>query len=352
MGVVPAGASRSTIPVDLLTGFLGSGKTTLLQRMLRSDELARTVVLINEFGEIGLDHLLVERTDESVVLLRSGCVCCSIRGDLQAALRDLLARRERGRIAPFDRVLIETTGIADPTPILFTLRQDTVIRHHFRAGAVVTTVDAVNADLHMSANPEGAKQVAAADTVVLTKTDLVDDSVVRRVGALVSRINPGAAVVDGVGGSVDPVRLLDPRTNRPPAGGHPRFVPPEPAVASSPGRTAATADGHAGVASVAWAVERPLDWSAFGVWLSWLLHVHGRNVLRVKGIVAVEGSDAPVFLNAVQHLVHPPTHLDRWPDDERRSRLVFIARDLDLSLARRSLEAFCRTDVVLDCPGG
>src|SRR4249920_1125598 len=151
----------SHTPVNVLTGFLGSGKTTLLQRLLRSPRMARTAVLINEFGEIGLDHLLIERVEESVVLLQSGCICCSIRDDLKSALRALLGRRDRGEIPEFDRVVIETTGMADPGPILYTLLGEPVVRHRFRLGNVITTVDAVNAALHLSRNPESIKQIAA-----------------------------------------------------------------------------------------------------------------------------------------------------------------------------------------------
>ncbi len=180
-------SGSSLTPVNVLTGFLGSGKTTLLQRLLRSPRMKRTAVLINEFGEIGLDHLLVQQVDESVVLLQSGCICCSIRDDLKSALRGLLSRRERHEIPAFDRVVIETTGLADPGPILYTLLSEPVIRHHFQLGNVITTVDVVNAELHLSTNREGIKQVAAADRLVLTKSDLAEPeqtaAVTRRTGA-------------------------------------------------------------------------------------------------------------------------------------------------------------------------
>ena len=167
-------AYETLIPVNVITGFLGSGKTTLLNRLLRSPQLARTAVLVNEFGEVGLDHLLLETLDAETVILQSGCVCCTIRGDLADAIRKLFSRRERGLIPRFDRLAIETTGLADPAPIISTLLAEPVIRHHFRLGNVIVTVDAINGPLHLAQNPESVKQVAVADRIVLTKTDLAE----------------------------------------------------------------------------------------------------------------------------------------------------------------------------------
>jgi G3E family GTPase len=330
-------AATRAIPVTVLTGFLGSGKTTLLQRLLQSPKLARTVVLINELGEIGLDHLLVERVDESLVLLQSGCICCSIRDDLKTALRELLSRRERGEIPEFDRVVIETTGIADPGPILYTLLGEPVVRHHFQSGNVVTTVDAVNASLHLSRNPEGVKQVAAADWLVITKTDLADPAQVTAVRDELGRINPSAGTLDALHDQIDPDSLLAPG----------RFES-KPHLAMQ-----ATAGGYLGelrrhsdqVASLSIALDEPLDWTAFGIWLSMLLNRHGDNVLRVKGILQVQGMATPVFINAVQHIVHPPQHLERWPTADHRSRIVFITRGIDHARLRRSLAAFSNAHV-------
>ena len=162
------------IPVNVITGFLGSGKTTLLQRLLAAPQLADTAVLVNEFGEVGLDHHLLQRLDDEIVLLQSGCLCCTIRGDLSAAMRDLYSKRERGEIVPFRRLVIETTGLADPVPILSTVMTEPVLRHHFRLGNVVTTVDAVNGLTHLERQPESAKQAAVADRIVITKTDIAD----------------------------------------------------------------------------------------------------------------------------------------------------------------------------------
>jgi G3E family GTPase len=334
---------RNLTPVNVITGFLGSGKTTLLQRMLRSPALRRTAVLINEFGEVGLDHLLVQPVDEAVVLLESGCICCTIRGDLARALRDLLGRRERGEIPYFDRVVIETTGLADPGPILYTLLSEPVVRHHFRLGNVITTVDAVNADLHLSRNPEGIKQVAAADRLVVTKTDLVAPEQARAVRATLARLNPSAEVCEATDDALDIDELLQVRpATRSRERSQRYWLPP----AASDGEATGLAEDalrHHGddVSSVSLILDEPLDWTAFGIWLSMLLNRHGNDVLRVKGILAVRGTDTPVLANGVQHIVHPPQHLERWPTDDRRSRLVFITRGIDRERLLRSLEACC-----------
>jgi G3E family GTPase len=327
----------TTTPVNVLTGFLGSGKTTLLQHLLRAPGMQRTVVLINEFGEIGLDHLLVERVDESLVLLQNGCICCSIRDDLSGALRELLGRRERSAL-DFDRIVIETTGLADPAPILYTLAGEPVIRHHFHLSNVITTVDALNAGLHLSRNPEGLKQVAAADRLVITKTDLAEPAEVCAVHATLARLNATAEILDVHDAKSDPAKLLAPR----------HFSAPHKpaafrAVASD---TQRELNRHgADIASLSLALDDPLDWTVFGIWLSMLLNRHGNDVLRVKGILNVEGGVAPVFINAVQHIVHPPQHLERWPTEDRRSRIVFIVRGLNPQLLRRSLAAFSRSRV-------
>jgi G3E family GTPase len=335
-------SSNNLTPVNVLTGFLGSGKTTLLQRLLRSPRMASTAVLINEFGEIGLDHLLVQRVDESVVLLQSGCICCSIRDDLASALRGLLSRRERGEIAAFDRIVIETTGLADPGPILYTLLSEPVIRHHFQLGNVITTVDVVNAQLHLSRNREGIKQVAAADRLVLTKSDLAEAGQTAAVGQELARLNPSARIWDAAQEPVDAEFLLDgmPSAQVP---GPARYRPQnEGAGARGADATKELRPHTESVASMSLILDRPMDWTAFGIWLSLLLNRHGDDVLRVKGILCVEGSDTPVLINGVQHIVHSPQHLEGWPTDDHRSRIVFITRGIDQGQLRRSLEAFCR----------
>jgi G3E family GTPase len=339
-------AYETLIPVNLITGFLGSGKTTLLQRLLRSPQLAKTAVLVNEFGEVGLDHLLLETLDAETVVLQSGCVCCTIRGDLADAMRALFSKRERGLVPRFDRLAIETTGLADPAPIVATLMAEPVIRHHFRLGSIVTTIDAVNGALHLAANPESRKQVAVADRLVVTKTDLADPGVVRALAADLAQINPAAPILDAIadplapeelmasdvydpaGKSAEVARWLREETSRPPS--HPAHDRHDPQRHGQ--------DIHA----FCMTFKQPLDWIAFGIWLTMLLHVHGANVLRVKGILNVLDVAAPVVIHGVQHIVHPPAHLARWPDEDRRSRIVFIVRDLEQSQIERSLAAFHR----------
>ena len=311
-------------PVSVVTGYLGSGKTTLIASLLERPELGETAVIVNELGEIGIDHHIVSRIDERTVLLASGCLCCTLRGDLADELRALLDRRDAGEVPPFRRVVIETTGLADPTPIVGTLLTEPLLRHHVELDAVVATVDAQ----HGLRGPESVKQAAIADVLVVTKTDLADASAVT---AELARLNPAGDVVEAVLGDVEPSRLLGVGRAR---ADDARFRIPEAPPADEDGHR------HEGdVGAVALVVDEPLDWLGFGVWLTMLLHAHGEDLLRVKGLVDV-GGDGPVLLDAVQHVVHPPRHLDAWPDDDRRSRLVLIGRGLDANRLRRSLLAF------------
>ncbi|KXF78158.1 cobalamin biosynthesis protein CobW [Paramesorhizobium deserti] len=326
-------------PVHLLTGFLGSGKTTLLKRLLADPALADTAVLINEFGEIGLDHQLVERIDDTMVLLQSGCVCCTVRGELAEALRDLHSRRERGLVPPFTRVVIESTGLADPFPVLSTLKSDPVLRHHFRAGSVVTTVDAVNGLSQLDTYVESTRQAAIADRLVITKTDLCQDKA--ELSFLLSRLaelNPDALrTIAGDDGPDAEILFGDDTVQRAAKlQSTSGFYCDNPALK-------VTADGvahHTAISSFIVAVDEPIDWTGFGVWLTMLLNRHGDRVLRVKGILALAGEERPVAVHGVQHLVHPPVHLAGWPSAERSSRLVFIVDGLDVNLLKRSFNAF------------
>jgi G3E family GTPase len=308
-------------PVVLVTGFLGSGKTTLISRLLERPELGDTAVIVNELGEVGIDHHLLRRVDERTVLLSSGCVCCVLRGDLSDELRDLLDRRDAGEIPAFRRVVIETTGVAEPAPIVHTLLTDPLLPHHYTLDAIVATVDGQ----HGLRGREAVQQVAAADTLVVTKADVAAPGSVGEVEKELERLNPTARVVRASFGEIEPDLLLAasdrdvrelPRSNGDP---HPHPVD-----------------------AVVLTLDRDVDWTAFGIWLTMLLHARGTRILRIKGLLDT-GADGPLLVNCVQHAVHPPVHLGAWPDDDRRSRLVVIGYDVDRAALEASLRAFDRT---------
>ncbi|CUH67504.1 putative GTP-binding protein YjiA [Thalassovita gelatinovora] len=328
-------------PVILLTGFLGSGKTTLLQRLLTDPSMQGAAVLINEFGEVGLDHHLLDRIDDNVVLLKSGCICCTVRGEVADALSNLDSMRTRGEI-DFDRVVIETTGLADPYPVLQTLTAHPVLRSHFVNGGVLTTVDAVNAGFQVEHRAEAARQIAAADRIVLTKTDLADQADVAQLKRRLSKINPGAKIFT----THDPVGSLVAGFG---AGDH--VVPP----AAAPQQHDHVCDAHCehdhhhvhhhhddqlGVISFSLIIDTEIDWTMFGTWLTLLLNRYGDRIFRVKGILALKGEDRPIAIHGVQHLVHAPTHMENWPEGPRQSRLVFILEGLSPDLIKRSFAAF------------
>ncbi len=333
--------SRLT-PLFIVTGFLGSGKTTLLNRMLRHPSLKDAAVLVNEFGAVGLDHFLVEKMDENTVLLESGCLCCTIRDDLKEAIIELNSKRERGEVPRYKRMIIETTGLADPSPIIFTLSSDTVIKHHYRLGSIITTVDAVNGLKQLKRHAESVKQASVADRVVLTKTDISEVADVKRLRTKLARLNSSAELIEAVNGKVDVKRLLradiyDPATK----GVEVRRWLDEEAHSphdSTHGHDINRHDEH--IRTFTMTFEDVLDWTAFGIWLTMLLHAHGEKVLRVKGILNVKGVDEPVVINGVQHVVHPPMHLKAWPDEDRRSKIVFIVDGIEQGLIERSLAAF------------
>jgi G3E family GTPase len=311
-------------PVALVTGYLGSGKTTLIRALLEHPGLGETAVIVNELGEIGIDHAILRRVDERTVLLASGCVCCTLRGDLADELRDLLDRRARGEIPAFKRVVVETTGVADPAPIVATLVSEPLVRHQYALESVIATVDAQ----HGLRGAESERQVAAADVLVVTKGDLADPGPVERT---VGRLNPVASVVRAVHGDVDAALLL----GRGRESARYKLSQGSPRGASVPHDHLHEDD----VAAVSLVFDGPVDWLGFGVWLTMLLHARGREILRVKGLLDV-GGDGPLLVDAVQHVVHPPLHLDAWPDDDRRSRLVVIGRGFTGEALERSLAVF------------
>jgi G3E family GTPase len=328
------------IPVSVLTGFLGSGKTTLLARLLRSPEFSRTAVIINEFGEVGLDHDLIETSEESFVELQTGCLCCTIRGDLVLTLEDILRRRDAGTVPPFERVVIETSGLADPAPILHALMSDAGVSERLTLAGVVTTVDAVNGLATLARQPESVKQVAVADRVILTKTDLVAGEASDLVDRLAA-INPSARMLTASFGAVDPEQLFDMGPGATPGN--------RPDVRAWLGLDAhahhrpATHGRNAHDSQIScFAIVRgePIRAVTLTLLLEVLAEHCGGDLLRLKGIVNVaESPDRPAVIHGVQHVFHPPAWLERWPSEDRRSRLVFIVRDIPQAWVEALLEA-------------
>ncbi len=346
------------IPLTVLTGFLGAGKTTLLNRLLKDAALKDTAVIINEFGEVSVDHLLVEYISDNMMLLQSGCLCCTMRGDLIDALETLLRDLDNRRCS-FRRVLLETTGLADPAPVLHTLMSHPYLLLRYRLDGVVTVVDAVNGDASLDAHVEAVKQAALADRLVLTKTDLATPEQRERIVERLRALNPAAPILDAAKGEAGAERLLncglyDPERKIPDVK---RWLAEE-AYAQPHVHHPGGHDHHHGhdddhldrsrhddhIASFVLVTDKAIPAGTLDMFLELLRANYGAQLLRVKGIVKLaEMPDTPVVVHGVQHLFHPTARLERWPDDDRRSRLVFITRDLPERTVRELFEAFLGT---------
>jgi G3E family GTPase len=332
------------IPITLLTGYLGSGKTTLLARLLRNPALQDTAVLVNEFGEIALDHELLYSAAESVVLLDRGCLCCALRSDLAEQLDDLYTRRLRKELPAFRRVVIETTGLADPAPILQTLVAEPMLAALYRLDAVVATVDGQLGLRELDSHFESVKQAALADRIVVTKVDLAEAGALEALEARLRQLNPAAAMTRAAGGDVDPAFIVDVGLNA--AGRDParlqgwlaseRYLP-LPQATVSRGGFGAVHDGR--IVSFALTYEQPVSGTALWHGLEALIERHGEQLLRVKGIVNVRGQVSPRVIHIVQHVLYPVLRLSEWPGADRRTRLVFIVRDL----AQAEVQAILQT---------
>ncbi|HYM73565.1 MAG TPA: GTP-binding protein [Stellaceae bacterium] len=299
------------IPVSIVTGFLGAGKTTLIRALRDSPEGAGTAIVVNEYGEIGIDNALLRASSDATVLLGNGCLCCTVRSDLQESLHMLVADRARGAVPSFRRVVIETSGLADPGPLLQTFASDRALGQEFHLQALVTVIDAPNGARNLARAPEAREQVALADRIVLTKTDLAEPSVTAGLIAQIAALT-AAPVERAVSGAIDPAYLLDERLDL---------------AVRIPEHDHAHAHSH-GIDSFAVSFARPLAWPAFEQAMAVLTALRGPDLLRVKGIVAVEGVKGPVVIHAVQHTAHRPIELETWPDGDKISRLVFITRGI------------------------
>jgi G3E family GTPase len=332
------------LPVTLITGFLGAGKTTLISRLLKHPGMNRVAVVINEVGEIGIDHDLVSMSSENVSLLANGCLCCTVRTDLQDTLRQLFGQRRAGQIADFDRVVIETSGLADPAPAIQTLATDTMLSAQYRLDGVVTLVDAVNGLQQLATSPEAEKQVAVADLLVITKEDIADPSQAPALLAALTSLNGQAVVRHSRLGELEPSELTGLGLASAKAGaGTLRFLgeldesrQPRPEAAYL-GRRLPGASHDPAVRTLSLRFEQPFEWPAFSAAMDMVMALRGPDLLRVKGIVNVQGE--PVVVQAVQHVMHPPVTLDNWPSEDRQSRLVFITRNIRAEAIRAIFDA-------------
>ena len=308
------------IPVTVITGFLGAGKTTLLKRFLSTSEGQGTAVVVNEFGATGIDDALVRSSTDETVLLGNGCLCCITRSDLQLALRRMVVERERGELPPFKRIVIETSGLADPSPILQTFATDRALGEVFHVEAVVTVVDAETGSDTLGWSAEARKQAILADRLVISKVDIAGEGAADALAAQLRALNPGAEVIEAVNGETDPAHLTEP-------------------AGVSRNAFVAEAAHSDGIGSFVLTESAPLPWPAFAKAMDILMTLRGPDLLRVKGFVNVDGCQGPVVVQFVQHLAHPPVELQTWPDNSRHSRIVFITRNISEQQVRDLLRA-------------
>ena len=340
------------IPVTLLTGFLGAGKTTLLNHLLTQPEMARTAVLINEFGSVAVDHHLVQKIDEDLVLLDSGCICCTVRSDLTRSLGELFMKSLRRELPPINRVIIETTGLADPAPVIYTLMEDFFIAERFRTDGVVTVVDSTHVLGQLASQPEPVKQVAMADRLLLSKCDLASPEQIAEVSRTLTRLNPAAAQIYVRRGevalaSLSDCGLYDPGSKTPDVAG---WLAEE-KVREERRKTHTHHHHHdvdrhdAHVYSFALTFSEPLQWVFFADTVATLLETLGDRILRIKGLLNVVGDHKPRVIQCVQHVMYPYSRLDDWPAEapynDRRSRIVFIVRDVPQAMIEQAFAMFC-----------
>jgi G3E family GTPase len=341
-------------PVTLLTGFLGSGKTTLLNRILQSPLAKDTAVLINEFGEVPIDHLLVRESSEQITVLANGCICCSVAGDMVKALRDLYFKRANGEVPFFKRVVIETTGLANPAPIMHTLIEMPLITTRYTLSGVVTTVDATHGMHQLDTQAESVKQTAVADRIVVTKTDTASTEVVQTLVARLKTLNPGATVLLSERGNVDPARLFDTGLYQPErktmdvqgwlnAEAYRQLQPPTTSLTHALQTRAQRAfqEAHdSRIRAFCVRIEQAIVWEELINAIEMIQAMRGDHLLRLKGIVNVAGENTPRAIHAVEHTIYPFAKIPSWPGDDHATQLVFIVRDLDETFIRDTIAAY------------
>jgi G3E family GTPase len=346
----------SLVPVSVLTGFLGAGKTSLLNTLLKDSFLANACVIINEFGEIGIDHLLVERADENIVELSSGCLCCTIRGDLIDTVNRLLDQRQAGTLKQFDRIVIETTGLADPAPVLHALMRDDLLLQRVKLEGVITVVDGFNGMATLDAHAEAVKQVAMADRVVLTKLDLLEgkegEDMLFAIIARMRKLNPSARLLTTHRGEATAPRLFN--TGLYDATRKTADVQNWLSIESVERAEKAKHHHHGHdhhhhdvsrhddhIRSFAFRDARAISPQGLELFLELLTSYHGPNLLRMKGIILVSDDPSrPLAVHGVQHVLHPPVRLESWPDGTAETRLVFIVKDIEKAAIEGLFKAF------------
>ncbi len=339
--------NMTPIPVAILTGFLGAGKTTLLNYLLKDPFLANAAVIINEFGDVGIDHLLVERADDNIIEMASGCLCCTIRGDLIDTIHDLLARRDAATIKSFDRIVIETTGLADPAPVLHSVMSEPTLLARCRLEGVITVVDAYNGMATLDAYAEAVKQVAVADRIVLTKVDLLEgregEDMLFAIVTRLRKLNPAARLLtthrnEATAERLFTMGLFDPAKKTPDVQ---RWLAAEAYEKRHHHHhnDVSRHDDH--IRSFSFAETQPIGAAGLELFLELLKSYHGANMLRMKGVVKMaDDPSRPIVLHGVQHIFHPPVRLDGWPDGDERTRLVFIVKDIDKAMIEGLFRAF------------
>ena len=314
------------IPVTVITGFLGSGKTTLISSILKKKELQKTAVIINEFGEIGLDHALIEHTDENIVELQSGCICCTIQGDLNKTLIDLFEKMMNGKVSSFNRILIETTGLANPVPIIHTLMSSIELIRIYSLDGVITVVDSVNGEKTLDLHEESLKQLALAEKIILSKTDIVDKDEIKSLVYRIKEINPVSQIIFSKFGNIpleeifglgayDPYKKSEDVKN---------WLAAEKYKDKKHHHHHDVNRHNENIRAFSMMSENPVNMIAFSFFRDMITAALGANLLRMKGIVNIAGEERPAVIHGVQHIFHPVQWLETWPDNDRRTKLVFI----------------------------